>query len=349
MIKVEFDPDTLLKDILSQYGIYVDLLSCNEYTIWYLIRQAGIKAFIPALHTKSFLTTSLWEIRSFWLYQDNNLKVIIDNLTKYYGIGIVQYEQSMGGMEAFILNGISRNQFVYTLYDYYYDTLLDEMRRHDYHGHPVTGYDEDRQVYVSIYPDKFEVRHSDLQKMVEHCFEKFGTYVNNYFYLDIPNDDVTPSMEVIKKELCSDCRQMLWDWTKELELFRNYVDELPKVIEYTLEDKLEFVLNHRFLFNSILEGMHGNFIFKLNLVHEVMHVDTTDLINLFLANRRKGIVIANMYRKASIILEDGPEYFAQIIQRISAKISEVFIRESEELLLEYEKLMKREGWIERGI
>ena len=77
MLKINFDFDELLGDIISFNGLYIDFLDCNEYTIWYLIRQAGIKSFLPVLNTKAFYNNKLKidEI-GFGIYRDLNLKEI---------------------------------------------------------------------------------------------------------------------------------------------------------------------------------------------------------------------------------------------------------------------------------
>ncbi|HEX2925120.1 MAG TPA: hypothetical protein VHP38_02500, partial [Ruminiclostridium sp.] len=268
MMKVDFDLNTLLGDILSTDGLYVDLLSCNEYTLWYLMRQAGLKGYVPVLRTQSFLTRPLGEISSLGLYQGTNLKILMANLLKFYGVGIVHYNKSMGSIEEFVKKGISCNQFVYTLYDHYYNTLSPEPRVHDYHGHPVTGCDDGRQIYSSLIEGKFEVKYSDMESMSEHCYEMKGNYRNSFFYLDgvIEEDRLMPWKATIVDEIRCDCRRMINDWADEIGIFNEYTSGIPGVLNNSIEEQREFALNQRLLFNTMAEGMHGNFILKLRLL-----------------------------------------------------------------------------------
>ena len=60
----------------------------------------------------------------------------------------------------------------------------------------------------------------------------------------------------------------------------------------------------------------------------------------FLQNRRKSVIIANMFRKASILVTKDKKYFQQCVIQTINKISDVFIRENENLLMKYVALMK---------
>ena len=348
-MKVDFDLNTLLGDILSTDGLYVDLLSCNEYTLWYLMRQAGLKGYVPVLRTHSFLTRSpLSEVLSFGLYQDTNLNILMANLLKFFGVGIIHYDKSMGSIEEFVKKGIARNKFVYTLYDHYFNTLSPEPRVHDYHGHPITGCDNERQIYLSLVDGKFEVRYSDIQNMSDHCYELNGSYVNKYFYLDveIEKDMLIPWKATIVDEIRCDCRRMISDWMEEIGIFQEYISEISGILNSSIEAQREFALNQRLLFNTMAEGMHGNFVFKLRLLDEILEIDTHMLQQRFMENRKKGTMIANMFRKAVVLLDDGPEIYAEALLHTAERISDIFVEESSELLKSFKNLVMQEGLIE---
>lgn len=44
MEKINYDIGELIGDLLSKDGFYIELLNCHEATIWYLIRQFGIRS-----------------------------------------------------------------------------------------------------------------------------------------------------------------------------------------------------------------------------------------------------------------------------------------------------------------
>ena len=55
MFKIKYDIYELIGDLLSKDGFYVDLMSCKEFTIWYLLRQLKIRSFAPVLGTVCFI------------------------------------------------------------------------------------------------------------------------------------------------------------------------------------------------------------------------------------------------------------------------------------------------------
>lgn len=346
MVKVDFDLDKLLGDILSPDGLYVDLISCNEYTVWYLMRQAGLKGYLPVLRTKAFLTEKPFShVSAFGLYQDTNLQIIMANLLKFYGVGIVQYDKNNDSLEEFIKEGISKEQFVYVLYDYYYDTLYTQDRVHDYHGHPITGYDDEKQIYSSLVRGVHDIKVNDLQKMLKHCYELFGTSKNHYFYLEghIKNEQLIPWTETIVDEIRCDCRRIINDWLMEVDIFKDYCYQILKILTSSVEERRDYALKQRLIFNSMAEGMHGNFIFRLRLIHDTLGVNTNDMEQRFLSNRKKGIMIANMYRKASVLIDDDEDMYAETIYHIKEKVQELFVDESIDLLVEFQNLTEKEG------
>lgn len=349
MGKIAFDLEKLLGDILSPNGLFVDLLSCNEYTLWYLLRQAGLKGYEPSVRTKAFLTEkSIREVKTFALYQNTNLEILMANLLKFFGVGVINYNKSRGSIEDFIKEGISKNKFVYTLYDHFYNSLADEPRGHDYHGHPITGYNDDEQIYLSLLPDKYKVKYKDLNLMFDHCYKIDDSQRNKYFYLDshIDLERLSPWMNTIKDEIKCDCHHVINNWREELECFRDYSLEILEILDCSIEERREFALQQRLLFNSMSEGLHGNFIFKLRLIQEVMGIDTNSLEQRFYENRQKGTMIANMYRKASVLIDDEPQLYTDTLHRIAENVNKIFVDESKELFFEFKSIILKEKLIE---
>lgn len=341
MIKAQYDCDVLLKNLISQYGYYVDLLSCNEYTIWYLIRQAGIDNFIPVIGTRAFINQEmLIDSDIFILHEDKNIDCIIKNLNEYYHIGIHSYDDKKEDIHSFICKALEKNQFVYTYYDHFYDSLVDGERKHDYHGHPITGYDSKHGLYESIYPDIFLVKIDDMQMMMKHCTEIFNARPY-YFYLDMSNAiDVKVIKNHVRQDLIEDCNNIESEWKEEITAFEKYIQVFPSIYDFEEENQVKYVLEQRILFNTILEGVNGNFLLKLQLIQEIFGINTEELRMEFLQNRRKSVIIANMFRKASILVTKDKKYFQQCIIQTINKISDVFIRENENLLMKYVALMK---------
>ncbi|HEX2925150.1 MAG TPA: hypothetical protein VHP38_02650, partial [Ruminiclostridium sp.] len=127
-----------------------------------------------------------------------------------------------------------------------------------------------------------------------------------------------------------------------------YTSGIPGVLNNSIEEQREFALNQRLLFNTMAEGMHGNFILKLRLLDEILGIDTHILEQKFSENRKKGTMIANMFRKAAVLLEDGPELYAEALLHTAERISAIFVEESRELLKEFESLAGQEGLVENG-
>lgn len=345
MIKVEFDSHELLNDILSKDGHYIDLIGCNEYTFWYLVRQAGIRSFLPVINTQCFINSgSIKNLESFGIHQDSNLEKLLFNAKKFFNIRTVQYDVNKGSIKAFIQNGVQANQFIYTLYDSYYDTFLEKIDNHDFHGHPIVGYDDKQQIYYSIFEGEHEVKYDDLKRMLEYCYEVSKTYINRYFYLDSADlsKDCLVDIESIKQEIIQDCVKVIDDWTQEIECFNTYIDEIKEIFHMANDRKLDFVLKQRLLFNTMMEGLHGNFIFKLQLFQEIFSKDMTSFVSKFRKNRKKCVMIANMYRKAAILVEEYPDDFDEVINRLIHNLKKCFITDSLLLLNEFKKILETE-------
>lgn len=342
-MKINFDFEELLGDIVSTEGLYIDFLDCNEYTIWYLIRQAGIKSFLAVLNTKAFYRNeSNRNEVDFGIYKDFNLNQIKDNLYKYYNIKIINFDEHKCKLKDFIKEGISKNQFIFTLYDYYYDTLADGEKIHEIHGHTITGIDNERGIYLSLLPDKYEVKFNDLEIMLREYTKKSSKAKNYCFYLDISKFGYSNNKNLLQF-IQTDILNTINDWKEEIEYFNQYISVLNKLEFTTKENKKAFALKGRLLFNSILAGMHGNFIFKLRLISEYFSINTCTMENDFCNNRKQSAIISNLYRKAVVILDDDEAYFNELLHRVSHNIHRFFVDESNGILLKFIEVMGKEG------
>lgn len=341
-MKINFDFQKLLGDIISSDGLYIDLLDCNEYTIWYLIRQAGIKSYLAVLNTKAFYhSKSNIDEADFGIYRDFNLQEIKNNLNKYYNIKVVHFDKKESSFMDFIKEGLSKQQFIFTLYDFYYDTLVSGPRVHDIHGHPVTGIDKEREIFLSLLPGKFEVKLGDLEKMLLTSIEESSEAQKYCFYLDTSKFNDTNDAKIVFN-IQADIMNTIKDWKEEIEFFNQYIFQLDKVKAFNQEEKKNFALKERLLFNSIMEGIHGNFIFKLRLISEYFDVSTFEFEEKFLNNRKQSLIISNLYRKAAVILEDDEAYFDELIRRISQNIYKYFVVESSEILNTFSEFIRKE-------
>ncbi len=243
----------------------------------------------------------------------------------------------------FIRQGIQENQFVYTLYDSYYDTFLENIDEHNFHGHPISGYDDKKQIYYSIFGDEHKVKYNDFLKMFNYFKETSGTSQIGYFYLDIDNisRNCLDTDDCIKQKIIRDLAKDINDWKQETERFKEYVEVVKKVFSSNGYNKKEFALTQRLLFNTIMEGLHGNFIFKMRLFKDVFHTgDVEDFILRFKENRKKCILIANLYRKAAILIDEYPDDFDEVACRLKDNLEKHFIINSLRLLDELKKILK---------
>ena len=337
-MKVDFSLEGLLGDLLSGDGLFVDLLNCDEYTVWYLMRQAGLPGFIPAIGTQAFLPAGDFNKNMFKNINRANLEQVVKNLEKYYGIGLLQFKDRQNTIHEFIMDGLKKKRFIHTYYNHYYNTLAPEPREDDFHGHPVTGYDGARDVYLSIAPGFYEVRREDFHKMAKSA-QSSTEALSMFFYLEgaIPAA-VNGDVREIRERALVDFIRTADSWEDEIRYCNEYASRLAEACNP--DDKIAHALEQRLFFNEILEGVHGNFLFKLRLLDDLFQVDTSSLRTEFLSNRKQSIVIANMFRKTSILLEAVPECHYKQILKISKKIKAIFVQESERLLFIYRKALK---------
>lgn len=339
MRKINYQLEYLIGDILSQEGHYVDILSCSEYTLWYLIRQEGIHSFLPALGTKAFFGSgAIDQDTGFDAFSDYNMRIILSNCRYYFHLKPVCLEPGKESL-SFIKKAVDEGHFVYTLYDSCYDSMLHSEPLHDYHGHAVTGYDDQKGIYLSLFEGEHEVKYEDMERMATHSKKKWGTYYLKFFFLCREKEE---ERKVSDQDILHDGRMALSDWKQELNCFENYVEQVKLLSEYPREARMDFVYRQRMIFNSMSEGLHYNFIFKLLLMEQHMGIRSGDLAEEFVSNRKKSVLIANMYRKLYVLLNKNDSFADSYMQKLTQKITEIYINKNAFLLHQYENLLEEE-------
>lgn len=339
MSKMSYEVSSLVGDILSKDGNYVDLLSCNEYTLWYMIRQEGIFSFLPALGTKSFFwSAALEKDTGFDAFADYNIRTILSNCREYFHLKAVFCEDGQD-IHSFIRKAVDQGHFVYVVYDSYYDSMQLKKPVHDYHGHPVTGYCDERGVYLSIFDGEYEVKYQDMEQMILHSRKRAGTYFLKLFFLCRENKK---QEKISFGDIRLDCLNARKDWKWEIRCFESYIRRMKEISHCPAEEKMRFVYNQRLLFNSMTEGLHYNFVFRLSLMEQSMGIKTRELKERFITNRKQAVLLANMFRKLYILLEKNDQFAGSYMRRLIQKTEELFVRENRQLLKMYEKMIREE-------
>lgn len=328
-------------DIISKDGNFVELLSCNEYAIWYMIRYLGIKSSLPAMGTKAFLTDCKLEQQStFGCYDDSNVEVLLFNLQSEFGMEVMQLAEEME-LKKFIKQALDQEKIVYTYYDHYYNSFYDKIELHDYHGHIVASYDENEKIYYGLFGEEYKVRFEDLENMRGHCLAKTKTLNNRFFYLDFKEDGLKTEQNPsnVKGNVIEDYEKVLNDWKEEIELFADYVKKLPLIYKGIGNDRDKFLLDQRLLFNSVMEGLHYNMVFRFRMIYEMFDYDSSALEADFIENRKSATVIANMFRKLYIYTRE--DYFGEsrYITKICDKIQKIFVTESADLMQQAKEIL----------
>lgn len=341
MSSIKLDIHESVNELISRDGNYIDLLSCDEYTLWYLLRQLNIQSFLPVIHTNCFLTKdSLEDINIIKNFRYENFDWLLFNFRRFFNIMPIEYCASKSKLNDFIKEGIGKNQFIYMRYDSYYDSLQNDKTDHYFHAYPIAGYDDTKGMYYSIFEGQQEVRYNDLENI---HIETSKFFKRNCFYFDTNNivlDSLIP-MSQLWGEIYSDLECAAKTWKREIAIFRGYHKQLDQVLDRNDSDKESYVLEQRLIFNELIEGIHGNFIFRLNLINKLFHIDTSNLKELFLDNRKKFKMLANMFRKASIFAKVDSAQFSKIMVRIKEETARYCIDQSNEMLHIYLDILRR--------
>jgi|GEM_PF-5623714 hypothetical protein len=343
MEKINYDIGELIGDLLSKDGFYIELLNCHEATIWYLIRQFGIRSYLPVIGTNSFINAhSFKETDKIEKGKRENLYILFNNLNKYFGVKIKYYTSKDKSYKNFIKEAIHKNKFVYALYDNYFDTL-DENRvdENSKHGHPIVGYDDDKKVYLGITKTQREIKYDDLNAMIKDGYKKNRTYKITLFYFDEAyKQPGKETIETVEKSLIKDIKNCIAQWNNEMLFFANEIEDINKSVEYSLNEKIYFAFIKNNFYNLLMSGTHGNFIFKLRVISDLFKIDTSELEKNFFINRKNAMTISNMFRKSEILLDKNEEYYNVTIPKICAKIHQTYIQQGEELLNAFYKTIK---------
>ena len=335
MFKIKYDIYELIGDLLSKDGFYVDLMSCKEFTIWYLLRQLKIRSFAPVLGTVCFINEAdPMCLDKVLIKRNNNSDIIFRNAERFFQAKRKIYREEDGSYQDFIKEAIHHDRFVYALFDNLYNSLA---HFHSYdnekHGHPIVGYDNDRSVYLSLLTNQREITFHDMDKMIEDGYCKYGSYNDILYYFEktsffhLPQDQ----KEQVREECLADIDNSMRDWEIEFQFFQEEVDGIYQGIELPREEKERLADGKNDFYNLMMIGFHGNFVFKLRLLEQLWGVSFQDIKEKFLVNRKVALLIANMFRKASIIIKKDEDYYNQTLPKIAKRVEQAYIIEAKEI------------------
>ena len=113
MVKIDFDVESLVGDLLSPDGFFIDLVACEQFTFWYLLRQLGIRSYAPIIGTNSFLLKeSKSSPQELIRMSKQNLFLLFEGASKYFNTKIISYDNSYKSYHHFIKEAILKERFV---------------------------------------------------------------------------------------------------------------------------------------------------------------------------------------------------------------------------------------------
>jgi hypothetical protein len=333
MTKIDYDVDSLVGELLSKDGFFIDLIGCEQFTFWYLLRQIGIRSYAPIIGTTSFIfkssKSSLQEIIN---SRKQNIFTLFANASRYFNTNIIYYNNSYKNYQAFIKEAILKGRFVYALYDTSFDSLKPfDLDYSDWHGYALVGFDDEKKEYRSIFSTS--VKYEDLENMLQRAYIREGSYKNVLYYIDSVERTTTNQIQtIIKKDLLEDLKKDLEHWKIEFQFFLEEIEDIRKSEFLDIEEQCDFIAKRNNFYNMLMVGGYGNFVFKIRCFQELYGIDVRNLEEKFSQNRKESLVIANMFRKALIKIErNNQEYYANLVPAICDKINSIYIKEGKAL------------------
>lgn len=335
MVKIQYDIHELIGDLLSKDGFYVDLMSCKEFTIWYLLRQLGIRSFVPIIDTVCFINEAdPNNIDKMLIKRSNNAGIIFRNAERFFQAKRKVYKVEDGSYQDFIKEAIHHNRFVYSLFDNLYNShAYFHSFDNEKHGHPIVGYDDDRSMYLSLLTNQREITYNDLDKMLEDGYNKYKNYEDILYYFENASTIAlsVEQEEQAKEECLADIYNTMNDWNIEFKFFQAEVASIYQGVELAREEKERLADEKNAFYNLMMIGLHGDFVLKLRLLEQLFGVSFKDIEAEFLSNRKTAFLIANMFRKASVILRRDEGYYSQTLPKIAKKVEQTYITEAYEI------------------
>lgn len=343
--RVPFQLEHILQDgrYSNSFGIYG--LNCFEYTFWQLLRQAGIKNYYAALHTKAFITESrplhrLMSIRTI----TGNMAQLEENAKQYCGIirsSFASFDQEIA-LHTFIKNHLQNGNFVYILYNNYFNTRNNVTYRpplREYHSTLLTGYDEEKREYLPLIDGIYNVGYEDLMQMNRNL-KKEGAWLYDWsvFVLNKQEQKVClPHQAQYGKLVREDLAMALDDWKTESGIFLKGAEQLKDCfpgsgteLNSRERKKLEKI---SIIFRNSRLGFHGNLYLKLLALREAAEIDTRDFYEEFYANTLEFKRISNALVRLTI------DYDFEKLCHTADDIVRVFVTDAEKLREKLGKLI----------
>jgi hypothetical protein len=337
MKKVDFDINKTLGETAASKAFGIECLNCFESGLWQMMRQYGIKDYTCILGTTAFFVqdmnlTALYYIKSLF----KNMAVLENNMNQYYQVSKESYQPHVlyDSPDQFIKSTIDQNQFVYILYNNYYDSLnmsFKRKMRNTYHNNILTGYDDENKRYISLMEGKFDIRFQDYTDIYQH-FQRRPPLIWPWvlFRLQgrrntvLQKDDILPAIR-------QDWKKTLNDWEKEMEFFERESKAMEQLfchVEALDEKRLHYLFLRRGFFVNSNNGFHGNLYMKLKLLEESTRVDVSIFAKKYLNNRKQSEIIANLFGKAYV------NYNYEHILHIAENIRSTYVLEAKILYQE---------------
>lgn len=350
MKKVNFELKEDLGDTISSKTYGVECLNCFESGLWQMIRQYGVKDYKAAIGTNAFFIDNRSFIPFYYIRNlFRNMAILEHNIYYYYGLNKEFYQEnnSFDTRACFIRSTIENNNFVYTLYNNYYDSYNKNVRRkirNTYHSSILTGYDDEGKRYMTLAEGKFYISYDDYDRMCSH-FNQRPAFIKPWILFRIQGEinDKFKKKDIVEL-VCKDWIKTVKDWRMEIELFKNEVEKINSLFysKDVLDDnKLRYLNLRRGFFMNSNNGFHGNLYLKLRLLEEITGARNVEFEQRFLNNRKQSEIIANLFGKAIV------NYSFKQAMSIANHIKMTYVTEAKELFAELLKLLYQSGIIDR--
>lgn len=343
--RIPFQLEHILQDgaYSDSNGIYG--LNCFEYTFWQLMRQAGIKHYYAALHTRAFITEPrqlhrLMPIRTI----AGNLAQLEKNAKQYCGFirsACRSADQDIP-LHTFIKDNISKGRFVYILYNNYFNTINNVTYRpplREYHSTLLTGYDDENREYIPLIDGIYNVGYEDLTRMNRN-FKQEGEWLYDWsvFVLKKQKQEVhLPDQEKYGQLVRVDLSMAIDDWNTESGIFLRGAEQLKDSFPGSRTElnsreiqKLEKI---SIIFRNSRLGFHGNLYLKLMALKEATGIDPRDFYEKFYAGTREYKRISNALLRLTI------DYDYEKLCQAADEIVRIFVTDAEKLREELFRLM----------
>lgn len=333
--RILFDKKELLGDTVKSDFNGIDYLNCFEYSFWQLLRQNGIDGYEAVMGTNCFLSepnhlTDLYNLNTI----QKNLEKLVENTRKLYNIHKnICKVRTNEEIYHFILSAIGSNKFIYLLYDNRYDTLNKRSPVDYLHSTVITGYDDEREQYIPIEDEYYNIKYSDYFNM--YCGFQKDEFWKEWTLFTISEADKKLQAVYTSDEIAAEVNKVLKDWEEEIRCMENILNQL----DYGLLKDENYIYKMRINFYLLGVGVHGNLYFKARLFEKYMGVSFGDFYNRYENNRKACQLVAAKLGRLAVEFKNG------LLDQILGIIYEKYVKESNILRNEFLSLVsEKDVW-----